>query len=359
MAQRRLTGKQKKNPRFVAALEEAFNKVTARDMQAAQALAAYDTPDWDRLYKLYRNIDRRQQAIRPLLPLTDKNGYTAQLRLARVAPLLANAAEQAAQTQYAAGVAALAAARSGDKAAARAAYRYFRSTRDYHHDYRDSRALAAEAEQLGIVYVAVEIANTSDGYLPAGFTEALLRVPAGEVNDRWTTYDFVRREGRSYDYNARMLIQDIAVSPERVSERTYTDQRTITDGEEYVLDANGNVAKDTLGNDITRPREVVIAAEVLELYQQKTAVVSGELVLYDNATRQVVHLDQLTAEAIFEHYASTFRGDRRALSKASRQRIGNQPQPFPTDASIILTAAEALKPQLTERLARSQLPLAR
>ncbi|MEO0732291.1 MAG: hypothetical protein AAFZ52_05625, partial [Bacteroidota bacterium] len=122
---------------------------------------------------------------------------------------------------------------------------------------------------------------------------------------------------------------------------------------EYVLDANGNVAKDTLGNDITRPRRILVRANVVEVLQTKTALVAGSLVLYDNVARRIVDEDALTAEAIFENYASTFRGDRRALSSDSRRRIGNQPLPFPTDEELILEAAAALKPQLQERLADS------
>jgi hypothetical protein len=43
------------------------------------------------------------------------------------------------------------------------------------------------------------------------------------------------------------------VSPERISERNYIDEKEITDGEEYVLDANGNVAKDTWVTTLPAP----------------------------------------------------------------------------------------------------------
>jgi hypothetical protein len=76
-------------------------------------------------------------------------------------------------------------------------------------------------------------------------------------------------------------------------------------------------------------------------------------VLYDNRLRRIVDEDQLTAEAIFENYASTFRGDRRALSNDSRRRIGNRPIPFPSNEALILDAAAVLKPKLQERLANS------
>lgn len=359
LAQRRLTGKQKKNPKLVAALEEAFNRITARDMAAARAMADGGNADWARIHAIYDNIDRRQRALQPLLPLVDKRGYQAEFRFAKVGSLLTQAADNAAAQYYTEGQRALAAGRAGDKAAARDAYNLFQKTKQYRRSYRDANNLALEAEALGIVYIQVGMVNNSGGFLPRGFEQELLRVRTSNLDDRWRVYDFTPRAGRSYDYNARILIEDIAVSPERVNERTYIDEREIEDGEEYVLDANGNVAKDTLGNDITRPRFVNIRADVLEVFQTKSAIVSGSFVLYDNVARRVVDEDRLTAEARFEHYASTFRGDRRALSSQSRRRIGNRPLPFPTDEAMILDAADVLKPQLKNRLAGSYRTLAR
>lgn len=359
LAQRRLTGKQKKNPKLVAALEEAFNKVTARDMQTARDMAESGTPNWGRIYDIYDNVARRQQALQPILPLVDKRGYQAQFRFAKVGPLMVQAANNASAQLYADGQRALADGRAGDKAAARTAYNYFRKIGKYNRNYRDSYNLAREAEQLGVVYIAVEMTNNTGGYLPRGFENELLRVRTSNLDDKWRVYDFTRRADRAYDYNARIMIENIQVSPERISERTYIDEREITDGEEYVLDANGNVAKDSLGNDITRPRQVIIRADILEVYQAKSAIVSGALVLYDNVARRVVDEERLTAEAIFENYASTYRGDRRALSAQSRRRIGNQPLPFPSNEAMILDAAGVLKPQLTERLASSYRSLAR
>lgn len=353
LAQRRLTGKQKKNPKLVAALEEAFNRVTARDMQTAQQIAEGGTPNWAKVYDIYDNIDRRQQALQPLLPLTDKRGYQADFRFARVNGLMAKAGENAAADYYASGQRALAEGRAGDKAAARQAYNLFLKTKKYRNNYRDAYALAQEAEALGIVYIAVDMVNQSGGYLPRGFEQELLRVRTTDLDNRWKVYDFTRQNGRSYDYDARIIIQDIAVSPERVAERAYIDEKEVQDGNEYVLDQNGNVAKDTLGNDITRPRFVVIRANILEVFQSKSALVTGSFVLYDNNSRRIVDEDRLSAEARFEHYASTFRGDRRALSNNSRRRIGNRPLPFPSDEAMILDAADVLKPQLKDRLARS------
>ena len=355
IAQRRLTGKDKKNPKLVAALEQAVNRAGEEDVRRAAFLTEAPSPDWVRIHAVYDNLRRRQDALRPLLPLYDKHGRKATFRFVNVEPLVASSAARAATQLYEEGQQLLAAGRRGDKQAARDAFHTFERIDRYQRDYRDAYALTAEAEQLGRVYISVDVLNESGGYLPAGFERELLRLRTTELDDRWRVFDFDRRrDDRSYDYRARIVIHDIRVSPERISERSYLDQREITDGKEYVLDDDGNVAKDSLGNDITRPRRLTVQAEVLEVLQQKTALVRGSMQLFDLRRQRLVDEEDLTAETQFEHYASTFRGDRRALSTDSRRRIGNQPRAFPSDESLILETVDLLKPQLTERLARSQ-----
>jgi len=353
LAQKKLTGKQKKNPKFVSALETAFNRVTVADMERARRMSDSDNADWVKIETIYDKVRRRQDALRPLLPLVDKNGYRAEFRFARVDGLIENASGNAAAQLYDEASSLLAEARAGNKASGRAAFRTFYRVNYFRARYRDVDKLRAEARELGKVYVAVTMVNQTGGYLPAGFERELLRPTGQTLDDDWRYYDFRPVAGKTYDYDARIVIDAIQLSPERVEQRAYTDEKEITDGEEYVLDASGNVAKDTLGNDITRPRQVIIRAEVLEVLQTKNVVVSGSLELYDVRARRVVDRDRLTAEARFENYASTFRGDRRALSSNTRRNIGNRPVTFPTDEELILDAADVLKPRLAERLADS------
>ncbi|OAV44850.1 hypothetical protein [Lewinella sp. 4G2] len=353
IAQNRLTGKQKKNPKYVAALEDAVNRSIVRDMQAAAYLASSGTPDWGRIHGIYVDIDNRQRALQPLLPLTDKNGRAANFNFVDLGPLLANAENKAADQAYTNGLEALALGRTGDKAAARAAYNDFLIVGDFKDNYLDTDALMAEARELGKVWIYVATVNESGSFLPRGFEEELLRLESNNIDSEWRFYDFTPRPEVQYDYDAQIVIRDIRVSPERITERVYTDERNITDGTEYVLDANGNVAKDTLGNDITRPRQITVRAEVVEVLQEKTAEVRGSLVLYDNDLNRIVQEDAITAEAFFRNYASTYRGDRRALSRDTRRYIGSRARPFPTDEDLILTAADELKPRLQTLLSRS------
>ena len=354
LAQRKLTSKDKKNPKFVAALEQAVNRANERDMERATFLQQKNGTDWTRVHAIYDNIKRRQDALRPLLPLYDKDGRKAEFRFVRAEQLLVDAEDRAAEQLYGEAVQLLEQGRRGDKSAAREAFRTFESVERYRPDHLESRERMLEAEDLGRVYVSVDVLNESQAILPRGFEEELLRIQTAQMDDRWRVYDLRPTDERDYDYRARLIIRGIDVSPERLSERTYTDEKEITDGEEYVLDDDGNVAKDSLGNDIKQPKRVIVRAQVLEVLQQKIAIVSGSMQLYDFRLQRVVDEEDLTAEAQFENYASTFVGDRRALSEQSRRRIGNRPVDFPSDEQLVLDAASVLKPILQQRLTDSR-----
>lgn len=353
VAKKRLVGERNKNPKFVSALETAFNKANAEDLNKARRLEASATPDWKRIHGYYRNIRSRADEVRPLVPLVDKKGRRARLNFVEVDTQLNKAAGKAAEQMYQEGERLLTLGRQGDKAAAREAYETFDGIAYYRQNYKDANQLMREAEDLGMLYITVEMRNESGGYLPPGFEQELFRINASDMEDRWRKFETTRKPGRQYDYVARIIVRNIDVSPERSQERQYIDEKEIVDGTEYVLDANGNVAKDTLGNDITRPREVIIRADVIEVLQTKIATVTAGFELYDIRNRRVVDQDNLTADARFENYASTFQGDRRALSTASRRNIGNRPVPFPSDEQLILEAADALKEVLSERIATS------
>lgn len=352
-ASRKLSGKEKKNPKFVLALERAVNNSITRDMADAKRMAESGTPEWGRIHQIYEDVDRRQRALQPLLPLVDKKGRRAKFEFVNIAGYLAEASDNAADQYYTQGLESLSDGRLGNKEAARIAYRNFNRVTNYRSGYRNTRELLQEARELGKVFIYVTMQNESGAYLPRGFEDELLQVKSRNMDSKWRFFDFQERPEVDYDYDAQIVIRDIQVSPERITERIYTDEREITDGTEYVLDANGNVAKDTLGNDITRPRRIIVRAEVTEILQTKTALVTGSLVLYDNDLNRIVEEDGISAEANFNYYVNTFRGDRRALSRASNRWIGNRPTQFPSDEDLILDAADVLKPRLQEMLASS------
>ncbi len=63
----------------------------------------------------------------------------------------------------------------------------------------------------------------------------------------------------------------------------------------------------------------------------------------------------INVEAVFENYASTYTGDRRALSSYSRNKCDAQPIPFPHDDELLMEAAEEMKPIVKEEILYTKL----
>lgn len=352
---KKLIGKKKKKAQYVEALEYAFAGATERDMSRIKALQREGRGEnLERIYDVQKLIQRRQNRINPLLPLYDENGYKADFKFVRVDEMMGDTRKKAAEFSYAKAQNLLKDARRGDKIAARKAYDELDKIKEYYGSYRDRDRLMADARELGKVNILFRMKNQSATLIPRGFESEILRMSVGEMNSLWKEYHTRERNGIDYDYEIAMRLTHIDVSPETFKEREYIDRKEIEDGFEYVLDQNGNVAKDTLGNDIKVPRKVTIEAIVLETCQVKEARVSGRLEYIDRRTNSLLKSERVTAEAIFNNFASTFRGDSRALSDETRRYLGNRPISFPTDEDLLLDAAEHLKPVIKQKIVNNR-----
>jgi hypothetical protein len=353
----KLRGKKKKKTDHVKGLELAFRKAQNRDLNTANHLINTGRPEnWERVNDLHRQIRRRQNKVAPLLPLVANDGYRATLEFVDIAALEAESCRKAADYLYdKASELVSRAAADHDKSAAREAYELLVDLENrYFRDYRESRVLKTRARELGTSYILVDVQNNSGRILPIFFSDRLLAMSKRDLDSEWKDFSFQKQNGIDYDYRVVFKVRNIDVSPERIHERAYTDEKEIQDGKEYVLDDKGNVKKDTNGNDITRPRFIRIRANVVEVFQSKAARLSGHMEIYDAHHNNMLDMRDLSTEVLFENYASTFIGDKRALSDESCRRIGNSPQPFPLDEDMLVQAAERLKPNLREELRRSR-----
>lgn len=350
----KLKGKSRKKTAHVQGLETAFARANQRDIQMAKSLVNEEDPDnWERINELYRQIGRRQNLVRPLLPLRSKDGYTARIELRDVSQLERESRENAAENLYAKALQLLDRADRGDKQAARDALTHLETIeRKYFRAYKDKDQLKLRARDLGSSYIIFEVRNQSGMILPRHLLDRLT-LNKTELDSEWKAFYMQESPGWTYDYRAVFRVRQADISPERVSERRYVDEREIEDGWDYVLDDRGNVKKDSMGNDIKTPRKVRISAEVMEVIQTKAARFSGVLEIYDRRN-QLLESRDLQNEVLFENFAATFRGDERALSKESRRKIGNRPVPFPSQDDMMIQAIERLKPRLRDELRRSR-----
>ncbi|MEN0045617.1 MAG: hypothetical protein AAF806_01025 [Bacteroidota bacterium] len=349
----KLIGKKKKKADVVASLENAFAKANGRDMNQITTLRGENRPEnWERVFDLATDIQDRQASIEPLLPLVDDRGQRAEFKFVKINSLVQEAKGKASAYLYNFAQQELSKARVGDKVAARTAYEKLERIDKYLSNYKDRQSLMNEARTLGVSHVLFRMENDGYALLSRDFEREILSMDVQDLNELWREFHTKEKSGLQYDYEIVMKLDDIDVSPESERQREFREEKEIEEGEQSARDAEGNVLRDSTGNVIKVPVVKVVTADVIEVYQSKAAVVGGSLYFYDKRKQELMDTQPITAEAIFENYASTYQGDRRALSSDTRQRIGNRPQPFPPDEILLLDAADVLKPIIKEKITR-------
>ncbi|MFY8011377.1 MAG: hypothetical protein ACOVRG_05300 [Saprospiraceae bacterium] len=351
-ATNKLSGAKVKKVEYVKGLETAFKKATDKDMAYIEKLKNEGNPEsWETILSVYATISNRQESIRPLLPLTDENGKKANFLFVNTNDLEKEAKEQTINFLYSSAKDFLQEARSTkDRIPARKAYDALLRLKNYSARFMDVPQLEREARELGTTKILVNVQNYSQAVFPAGLEDEILRLGFRDLDREWQKFDAYPERNREYDLGITLILSNVQVSPGSVSEKSFSEKKEIPDGFQYLLDEKGNVKKDTAGNDIKLPKNKVIEAQILEVFQSKSAGLSGRLEVMDLHTKGVRESRDINAVAIFENRAASFKGDERALTEDTKKRLGNRPAVFPTDAILLLEAARKLRPLVISEL---------
>lgn len=330
-----------KNPdkaKELTVLTQAYKLANQKDQDKIDYLKLSGEPGvWDDIYKAFNRMKNRQEIVKTAPQvILEKLGFVAVNYDAEIL----NAKKKAAAYFYANAQTLLA---KGEKTDARIAYAELLRVKDLYSSYKDLDSLTKVALSLGTSQVLFQLKNTSGMIIPADFNAALTKISVADLKKQWINFDMNEVEGRNYDYVILVNINGIDVSPDALKEVHTTESKEIEDGFTYQFDANGNVVKDSLGNDIKIPKYKIITCEVIETQQKKTAIVSGIIEFVEIADEQILHSAPLTAQSIFENYSITTVGNINALSEATKKKIGNKPLPFPSSAGMILLAGDILK----------------
>jgi hypothetical protein len=353
---KKLVGKKKKDPKHIDILVRALHQANAEDVEEIRALKAEDKPEqWALILRRYEQIQSRQRSVEPLLPLVDKYGVSADIKLIPLDEPMREARKNTVSFHYNQALSFMMQARQGDRFAAREAFQALTRVDQFYREYREKEALKAEALVLGKTRILVRVNNIAPVTMPAVLEENMLRMPVKDLDSQWREYLIIDNGTLPVHYEVNVNFTRIETSPETMRERTYEDTKQLEEGFEYVLDSSGNVSKDSLGNDIKVPKKITVKASVLEVLQRKAAFLECHVEFFDKSSGALLQNWPIAAEAVFENYASTFSGDRRALSEQSAARIGNRPLPFPPGEALIEQAAEKLKPIIRQHIARTTL----
>ncbi len=331
----------------ILVLEQAFRTANERDLARINQLKLEGNPaNYEKIYGLYEQIRQRQEIVSPLLPLFIKKEFrNADIKLVNIDAELADSKNKTSEYLYTSAIKLL---ESNNKRDIREAYDKLENLQGISGEYKDSKQKMNEALTRGREYVQIVMRNDARVVLPQDFEAELKKINAAELNSRWV--QFSSDASTNPDYKVLVKITRIDVTPERISEREYEDRQTLQDGWIYAKDKKGNVLKDSLGNDIKTAKMITVVAKVRETAQTKSCLVAGEYEFQQAGNGTLLKSVPFGETVNFENYYGFYKGDSRALSKLSQQRIGGQPLPFPPDLKMIMDANSLVKNRMLQSI---------
>ena len=334
--------RKKQNDNEVVILEQAFQKANDRDKDRITFLKKEGKPDnWDEIFSIYSKMSRRQDQIKPLLPLrVSVQNRDAHFDIVNYDDEIIQAKKNATEYFYAHALSLL---DKKSKTDARKAYSELLKVKNLSGNYKDVEKELIRAKNLGTSYVIFKMKNTTGVPLPPSFEDELTKISLTELNSEWLSYYTHETKGWEYDYTIIVNMKNIDVSPEGIKETKYTETKIVPDGFQYVLDSHGNVKKDSLGNDIKIPKTKILTCDVIETYQSKKAIIAGTLDYINNNSGQLIKTDPIASEKFFEYRSSIAIGDINALKPETKAKLGNRPIQFPSGFDMLLQAGQTLK----------------
>jgi hypothetical protein len=192
--------------------------------------------------------------------------------------------------------------------------------------------------------VFISIQNKSIIKFPKEFEDDLLTLNLPALNSDWVEYHTQNLDQNiDYDYFINVNINNVAVTPDQTSQRDSVIKREIEDGFSYVLDAKGNVMKDTLGNDIKQKKYKTVQCALIETIQRKACRIEGDVEVIQVNPNKVLKKDPIGAQANFENISSRALGDLQALNAEQLARTKSEVVPFPSDIEMVIRCSGNLK----------------
>ena len=190
----------------------------------------------------------------------------------------------------------------------------------------------------------MSVQNNSILRFPPEFEQDLLALDLPALNSEWVEYHTQNLNNNTdYDYFINVNVRNVAVTPDRTIQRDSVVRRDVDDGFEYKLDRNGNVMKDSLGNDIRLRKYKTLQCALIETIQSKSCRIDGDVETIQMNPNKMLKKDPIGAQSNFENISSRAIGDTQALTPELLERTRKQQVPFPTDLDMVMMTSENLK----------------
>jgi len=329
-----------------AEMDRAFRMANERDLERIKFLAMENNPDnYDEIFSRYNMLKERQRKVRTVTPL-NVDGMTYSYEYVDYDAAIIEAKKKAADFFYSNGKALL--ENSLKKQDYRDAYYQLMKASEYSGgQFENIDALIYDARLKGISRVIVEVNNQTPLKLPPQVEEDLISFDTRGLGNEWVEYHFKHvDENATYDYAVFVKLLSIMVSPDNVKDTDQIFTKNISDGFDYVLDANGNVMRDTAGNDIKVQKFKEITCTLIETRQFKSVEIRGEVEILSYNPDRLIQKEPFGASNQFEHVSARSIGDEGALTEEALKTTQQEKIPFPTNVDMVLMCTETIKPAI-------------
>lgn len=330
---------------YVYLLEEAFAKAKQRDLETLNLLSKEKSPaNYEKIYNLYTQLNSRQERIKPLLPLQLlKEGRNAIFPMDDYSDDLVNSKSNLSGFLYANAKKLMT---SKNKLDFRQAFDDLTYLEKLNPNYKDVRTLMDDAQFKGTDFVHVYTKNETNMVIPVRLQDDLLDFSTYGINDKWTVYHNNKQKNISYDFAMMVNFRAIAISPEQIKEKQFIKEKQIKDGVKNLVDANGNIVKDSLGKPIKVDNMKSITVSIYEFTQFKSCKVTAKVDYINLKTNQLLDAYPVTSEFIFSYIYANYNGDKRAVEETYYQYFDRRAVPFPSNEQMVYDTGEDLKLKL-------------
>jgi hypothetical protein len=330
----------------IEVLDRAYILANQQDYDRIKFLKEDGHPaNWDEIFERYIELKNRQALVSTVLPLQMGNDiidyefvdYDSEIIQAKnnAADYFWNHANEL--------------MKNGDKESYRQAYYEFKKAKDYVGEIDNINQLIEKARFNGISRVLVGFVNKTQLKLPDQFISDLMSFSVTDFNSDWIEFHTSDRGQKvHFDYTTLINLTRIEVSPENIEQIDRMETKEIDDGWEYLLDENGNVVKDSEGNDIKIPKTRTVSCTIIETHQFKAAKLEGEVTLLQKIPKKTVKQVPIGSESIFEHVSARAIGELEALSDSDLELLKISAIDFPRDIDLIIDGAETLKKSIRD-----------
>jgi len=335
----------KKKEKFIVLLEGVFKKAVDRDNSNLIRFKSDNNPAViEQVYETYIALDQRQELIKPILPLyINSENRNANFEFVDYVTKINDSKNTLSDYLFSNANKLLLNNTIED---ARKAYAELEYLKKINPSFNNIDALLDEAHFKGTHFVLVDLKNQTNQIIPRRLEDDLLNFDTYDLNKFWTVFHSEKRDDIQYSYLLDLVFRRIDVSPERYIEKQILVEREIKDGKQYLLDTDGHVVKDSLGNGVKIDKYITVKSDFFEVHQEKACHINTEVILIDKKTNKEVESFPLESEFVFLNDFAEMTGDKRALDNYQVELLAKHEIPFPLNEQIIFDTGEDLKNKL-------------